>query len=106
MPSTPTISSVGQVFTALSITTSEDTITFSFPTATNKGARAQVQYVSDVAWFYAKVTTGPYYRIPADVPFDLGPITHGQVVYVKGASAGTLYGIVKDAPIPSTRANS
>lgn len=106
MAGTATISRIGQVFTTLVLSTSEDTFTFSFPSATNVGARAAVQFTADVNWFYADTTTGPYYLVGAGVPLDLSPITHGQVIYVKGQVAGNLYGIVKDAPVPSTRTNS
>lgn len=106
MAGTATISRIGQVFTTLALTTSEDTYTLSLPTLAQGATPIFVQFTADVNWFYAEVTAGPYYLIGAGVPFDLGPIKHGRVVYVKGQVAGNLYGIVKDGPMPASKVNS
>jgi hypothetical protein len=106
MAGTATISKIGQVLATLALTTSEDTYTLSFPALAQGATPVFVQFTADVNWFYALDASGPYYLIGAGVPFDLGPIVHGRVVYVKGQVAGTLYGIVKDGPMPALKTNS
>ncbi len=54
-----------------------------------------IQMVSDVAWWFAYETAGPYYPIGALTPFTFKGFPVTRNVYVKTQSGtGTLYGVL------------
>lgn len=106
MAGSDTITQSGQVLAPLTLTTSEDTYTFSFPTLAKDSQQVYVQLVADVDWHYSHETSADYYPIYAGIPFDL-KVTKGLVIYVKGiSSGGTLSLVVKDGAPPASRTNS
>jgi hypothetical protein len=92
MPVSTSVSLSSTVVPSLAITTSEDTYTFTAqPEAPPKPV--VVQFAADQAWLIATVSGGPFFRIPADTPFNY-PVWPGLILYVKAAStSGTLRGI-------------
>ena len=92
MPVTTSASLSSTVIPSLAITTGEDT--YSFASQVESPAKPVViQFAADQAWLIGTVSGGPFFRIPADTPFNY-PVWPGLVLYVKAASSpGTLRGI-------------
>jgi hypothetical protein len=77
------------VIPTLAIDTNETTYTF---TCNRPG---QIQLVSNVAWWYADVTNGPYYPVGVGQPFLVTTRGTTFIAYVKAqTTSGTIYGVV------------
>lgn len=92
MPVSASVSLSTSVVPTLSLTTSEDTYAFD-ATVDTPAKPVVIQFACDQAWLIGTVSGGPFFRIPADTPFNY-PVWPGLTLYVKAAStAGTLRGI-------------
>jgi len=81
-----------QIMATLALSTTEGSYTF---TASDTARLVTVQLLSDAAWLVADVTSGPYFRVPADTPFEVELRGKTTVVYAKTVSGtGTLYAMV------------
>jgi hypothetical protein len=83
-----TVETVGKVLAALAITTAENNYVF-----TKNMARRTVQAICPTCdWYYGYATGGPYFPVPANVPFNI-KLNYGdsQTIYLKTQSgSGTL----------------
>lgn len=92
MPVSASVSLSSSVIPSLSLTTSEDTYTF-LQQGETPAKPVIVQLAADDAWLIATASGGPFFRIPADTPFNY-PVWPGLVLYVKAATTScTLRGI-------------
>ena len=92
MPASAAVDLATSVVPSLSITTGEDT--YAFTAGVQAPAKpVVVQFAADQAWLVGTTPGGPYFRIPADAPFNYH-VWPGLTLYVKAATtAGTLRGI-------------
>lgn len=92
MSATASVSLSTSVIPTLALTTAEDTYAF-VAQGELPPKPVMIQFACDQPWLIGTVSNGPYYRIPADTPFNY-PVWPGLTLYVKAAtSAGTLRGI-------------
>lgn len=89
-----TVDTVGKVLAALAITTAENNYVF-----TKNACRRTLQSICPtVAWYYGYATSGPYFPVPANTPFDIKlAFGDSQTVYFKTQSgSGTLSFVVSE----------
>ena len=92
MPASASVDLSTSVLPSLVISTSEDT--YAFTAGNDTPAKpVVVQFAANQAWFLGTSPGGPYFRIPADSPFNY-PVWPGMTLYVRAdTTSGTLRGI-------------
>jgi hypothetical protein len=92
MPATVSVSLSSSVLPTLSLTTDEDTYAFT-ESAQVPAQPVIVQFACTQAWLMGTTPGGPYFRIPADAPFNYH-VWPGLTLYVKAdTTSATLRGI-------------
>lgn len=89
---TDTVDTVGKVLTSLALTGTEKSYEF-----TKNASERVLQGICDTAWYYAYTTTGPYFPVPANVPFNMKLKKNPQTLYFKRQTTnGTLNLLVSE----------
>jgi hypothetical protein len=89
---TDTVETVGKVLGAAALTSAEKSYAF-----TKNATPRTLQGICPQAWYYAYTTSGPYFPVPANVPFNMKILQNPQTLYFKRQSVdGTLSIVVSE----------